>query len=288
MWWALPLLLVKEDLGLTVAVVGVLVWWLGRDRLLGAGTILLGLGGTVLEVAWLIPAFNPHHHYDYWHMAPHGAHGFWWWAGWQVTQMVKWHTLLWTFGITGFLALRSPLALLALPTLGWRLLSTNDAYWIIGWHYSATLMPIVFLAAMDGVVRLERSCRHPLRTYAHHAPPVIATIGVAVCCAWPLPVARLTDRATWRADPAGVAVRAATALIPSGSTVESWHPGLASLAARCDVYWIGGDPRPPQYALWVPGDGKLDGLAGYEQQLHPGATYRLIYGRDGVGLLEQQ
>lgn len=287
-WWALPLLLVKEDLGLTVAVVGVLVWWLGKDRLAGVGTILLGLGGALLEVGYLIPAFNPHGRYDYWHLTPHGAHGLFWWAGWQLTQMVKWHTLLWTFGIVGFLAFRSPLALLALPTLGWRMLSTNGAYWGNWWHYSATLMPIVFLAAVDGAFRLETSRRHQLRTLAHHAPPIIATIGVAVCCAWPLPIAQLADRTTWHADPAGAAVRAATALIPSGSTVESWHPGLASLAARCDVYWIGGDPQPPQYALYVPADGKLDGLAGYESAIHGGAQYRLIYGHAGVALLQRQ
>lgn len=287
-WWALPLLLVKEDLGLTVAVVGILVWWLGKDKLAGAGTILLGLGGTVLEIGVLIPAFNPHGRYDYWHMAPHGHHGLLWWAGWQVTQLVKWRTLLWTFGIAGFLALRSPLALLGLPTLGWRMLSTNDAFWGNWWHYSATLMPIVFLAAVDGAFRLGASRRHQLRSFAHHAPPILATIGVAVCCAWPLPIAQLADRRAWHTGPAGAAVRAATALVPSGSTVESWHPGLASLAARADVYWIGGDPTPPQYALYVPADGKLDGLAGYESAIHPGATYKLIYGHAGVALLQRQ
>jgi len=287
-WWALPLLLVKEDLGLTVAVVGALVWWLGRDKLLGAGTVLLGLGGTLLEIGVLIPAFNPHHRYDYWVMAPHGGHGLAWWAGWQVTQLVKWKTILLTFGITAFAAIRSPLALLALPTLGWRMLATNSQYWTTWWHYSATLMPIVFLAAIDGLTRLETSRTWRLRTFAHHGPPVIAAIGLAVCWATPLGTAQLADSATWRPGPFGDAVRAATALIPPGVTVESWHPGLASLAARDDVYWIGGDPRPPQYALITPVDGKVDSLAGYESALHGGAQYRLIYGQAGVALLQRQ
>lgn len=287
-WWALPLLLVKEDLGLTVAVVGMLVWWLGRRRILGAAAVLAGLGGTLLEVLVLIPAFNPRHRYDYWALAPHGHHGVWWWAGWQLTQMVKWHTLAWTFGIVAFVALRSPLVLLAVPTLAWRMGATNSAYWVTWWHYSATLMPIVFLAAVDGLVRLETSRRHGLRSAAHHGPPVLAAIAVSVCFAWPLGAATLADRATWHPGSTGAAVRVATRLVPPGVTVESWHPGLASLAARTDVYWIGGDPRPPAYALVTPAGGSIGGLVQFEEQLHPGATYRRIYGQNGVALLQRQ
>lgn len=287
-WWSLPLLLVKEDLGLTVAVVGVLVWWLGGRRVLGAATILAGLAGTVAELLLLIPAFNPHHHYDYWALAPHGHHGLWWWAGWQVTQLLKWKTLILTFGVTAFIAARSPLALLAVPGLAWRMLATNAQFWTNWWHYSATAMPILYLAAVDGLDRLESSRRLRLRTLAHHGPPVIAAISAAVCWTTPLPIAQLADSSTWHPKPTNAAVRAAVALIPAGVSTESWQPGLAVLAARGDAYWVGGDPTPPAYALLQPADGKLDGLAAYEERLHPGARYRLIYGQAGVAVLQLQ
>ncbi len=49
----------------------------------------------------------------------------------------------------------SPLAAIALPTLAWRLLSTMESYWASTWHYSLVLMPVVFLALLDAVVRVR-------------------------------------------------------------------------------------------------------------------------------------
>jgi uncharacterized membrane protein len=287
-WWSLPLLLVKEDLGLTVAVVGVLAWWLGRRRILGTAIVAAGLTGTILEVTVLIPAFNPHHRYDYWHLTPHGTHGLWWTIGWEATQLVKWQTLGWTFGITAFVALRSPLTLATLPTLAWRMLGTNDQYWIPYWHYNAVLMPIVFLGAVDTLDRWRRSRRPRLRGFTLHGPTVIATIGVAACFAWPLPAALLAEPATWKPAPDGKAVKVAVQMVPAGVTVESWQDGLAAFAAKDDAYWIGGDPRPPQYALLVPASGNVTGMDRLEESKHPGTRYRVLFARSGVALLELQ
>ncbi|MGW3078250.1 DUF2079 domain-containing protein [Kitasatospora sp. NPDC001132] len=61
--WSLPLPLVKEDLGLTVAAVGVLIAWQARRErhrspLPGLAFAALGLVATALTVLVVLPAFN--------------------------------------------------------------------------------------------------------------------------------------------------------------------------------------------------------------------------------------
>ena len=121
-----------------------------------------GLAWSVLAIAVIIPHFNPMHHYPYWNdggvVGPGGhlsvsalAH--------QLTQAG--HEKLWTTFLillpVAFLALRSPLVLIALPSLALRFISTNSYFWGTGWHYDATVMPIVFLAAVDGMARFRAS-----------------------------------------------------------------------------------------------------------------------------------
>ena len=62
--WSLPLLLVKEDLGLTVAVIGLVLWLAGERR---RGTVLAVAGGVglLLVVLVVIPVFNPEGAYAY-------------------------------------------------------------------------------------------------------------------------------------------------------------------------------------------------------------------------------
>ena len=60
---------------------------------------------------------------------------------------------------SGLLALRSPLLLVAAPTLGWRFLSGDDHYWSTDWHYSAVLMPVVTLALVDAIDTVRRGDR---------------------------------------------------------------------------------------------------------------------------------
>jgi uncharacterized membrane protein len=179
--WALPLVFVKEDQGFTIAAIGLVMAGLGLARQrrvrdggadlawddepgawIRGGIFLAGWGllWSALAIGVIIPHFNPAHHYPYWndggvlgpggHLSPSAiAH-----------QFVKAGTeKLWTVYLillpVAFLALRSPLALIALPSLALRFVSTNSYYWGDGWHYNATVMPIVFLAAIDGMARFR-------------------------------------------------------------------------------------------------------------------------------------
>jgi uncharacterized membrane protein len=189
--WALPLVFVKEDQGLTVAAIGLVMiamaaragmrrWrerqasppgeGTGEWALAGAVLVVWGLGWSALAVAVIIPHFNPAHHYMYWSdggvISPGGGHVS---AGGLLAQLthagpVKLHTTALVLLPVVFLALRSPLALIAVPGLALRFLSTNSSFWGTQWHYSATLMPIVFLAAIDGLARIQaRAARRQAR-----------------------------------------------------------------------------------------------------------------------------
>jgi len=207
--WALPLVFVKEDQGLTVAAIGLVMIalaggaWVRRRRerpagprvvvagaaVAGAGPldsggvgdsartgdgaearawaaagavlVVWGLGWSALAIGVIIPHFNPGHHYMYWSdggvLSPGGGHIS---AGGLLAQLtrgslVKLRTIALVLLPVAFVALRSPLATVAVPDLALRFLSTNSNFWGTQWHYSATLMPIVFVAAIDGLARIQ-------------------------------------------------------------------------------------------------------------------------------------
>jgi hypothetical protein len=180
--WALPLVLVKEDQGFTVAAIGIYLVFSGlsartvdRSRV-RAGMFLTvwGLAWSFLAIAVIIPHFNAAHVYSYWNaggaFAPGGTPS----AGAVVTQFFHdWPYKLGTVVLlllpTAFIALRSPVALIALPSLGLRFESTNSAYWGTDWHYNATVVPILFVAAVDALALIAAS-----RARATAAAPVIA------------------------------------------------------------------------------------------------------------------
>ncbi|MFD0146091.1 MULTISPECIES: DUF2079 domain-containing protein [unclassified Streptomyces] len=172
--WAAPLLLVKEDLGLTLAAVGFYIAVKGPRRL-GAATAAVGLLGSLIEVKLLLPAFNPGGAYAHGgHLADgHGsllstlAHA----PLDALRPDIKAMTLILVFAPSALLALRSPLSLIAVPTLGWRMFSENTFHWGTAYHYSAILMPVVFAGLIDVLGRERQTGKPP----SPDAPPAGAT-----------------------------------------------------------------------------------------------------------------
>ncbi len=140
---------------------------------------------------------------------------------------------------SGLLALRSPLLLVAAPTLGWRFLSGDDHYWSTDWHYSAVLMPVVALALVDAIDALRRDRRPWLRSYALQMPAAVLAASLALA-ATAMPTSRLTQADTYRKPERVVAVERLLARIPDGATVEADTTPLTRLTSRCRVLWIGG------------------------------------------------
>ncbi|WP_237327568.1 DUF2079 domain-containing protein [Streptomyces sp. CBMAI 2042] len=277
--WSLPLVLVKEDLGATVAVVGFLLFVYGR-RLQGALLAAFGVAAFVVTLMVLIPAASSAGTYDYWQKIDKN--------GEQDVSMLdsvlgvlnsstKIEMLVFLLGITAFMALRSPLTLLIIPTLGWRLLSQDSNHWGMVWHYSAILMPVLFLAMADGVRRSRASERPWLASYAKTVVPV--SVAIAVAMTQHLPLRDLLRPDSYSTDARTEAARAALKAIPAGARVETDITLMAHLTSDRTVYWIGGAPgtAPDIVAInldfgWAR---PIQDPVAYAEQLHPEARYRL-------------
>ncbi|WP_141726556.1 DUF2079 domain-containing protein, partial [Actinacidiphila rubida] len=367
LWWAVPLVLVKEDMGVTAAAIGAIVWWRTRqesapqqaapgadsadrgdadgtaDRTADAdgttglvrsaadgeghgtaaertgeadgdgeaddgsppdgegdardepmsdgerygpwaiGLAAFGVAASALAFGVIIPAFNKAGGYDYWnklngHGAPMPGH---------IPFGTALHTLLWILLPTsGLLALRSPLFVAALPTLGWRFISHDDHYWGIDWHYSAVLMPVVFLALVDAADRSRRSRMPWLRSYASGAPAAVA--GAALALTLTLPLASLSHGATYKVDARTKAVEQLLGQIPDGATVEANVGPISRLVHRTTVYWIGDTPGVvPQYIAIDDTNGWVSDPAVYATQLHPGTKYSVVGNAEGYVVLRR-
>jgi uncharacterized membrane protein len=277
----------------------------GRRRIMvGQALLIWGFGWSFLAIGVIIPHFNPAHVYSYWNdggvLAP-GAHL-------SVTGLVaqlfhawpdKLQTIVMLLLPTAFIALRSPLALIAVPSLLLRFMSTDSSYWGTFWHYNATVMPIIFLAAVDGLVRIRASMaadgaagfaswtsgqRGPGRALLAGAQRYGAAmmIAIAVTLAFQFPLSSLWNAQTYRISPHVVAANAAMAKVPDGATVQATLDLLASLGARTDTFWIGnsGNPRT-EYIVFDGTDSNyspaITNVPAFIAQLYPHHLYAQIF-----------
>ena len=321
--WALPLVFVKEDQGFTVAAIGILIVVMSRGRARpdgpdraamrwGALLTVWGLAWPLLAIAVIIPHFNPLHQYPYWAdggvLSPGGAHPSppSVLAQFSHSYLPKLRTTLLILLPVAFVALGSPLTLVAVPSLALRFVSTNAAYWGAGYHYNATVMPIVFLGAIDTLGRIRAYRARPAGEGAAGARPWFSAwldpaatrvvpalmLGIAVVTAWSFPLSDLWHAQTYQISPHVRGEDAALARVPAGTTVEATLTMLAPLAARDDTYWIGvaGNPAPRYIVFddldsgWSPPPS--DPLTFVEQR-HPGVTYREIYENNFVYVFRQ-
>lgn len=272
--WALPLVLVKEDLPLTVAAIGGYLMLRGQRRLGAAVVAFAAVTGLVIVVV-VIPAFNPDHSYPY--AVGDSAQD-------PITRLltpsVKLGTVAMLLLPTLFLALRSPLILLVLPTLAWRFWSANHMYWGTQFQYSAVLMPIVFVAFLDALPAVRSSRPAPLKWLGRvAAPPALA---VALVCSMWLPLRHLTDPSTWQADPAASARRTVLATIPDDATVAATNLLAAQLTSRCTVYLF---PTYPNYEMrpeWIVVSDRRDETEAIAELEELG--YELTIHRSGIAI----
>ncbi|MFJ6520926.1 DUF2079 domain-containing protein [Streptomyces filamentosus] len=290
--WSVPLVLVKEDMGLTVAMVGVVLAVKGQKKL-GAALAGFGVAAFALTVLVLIPAASKLGQYDYWAKVEKTGTG----AETSLGQIAadalasgeRWEMVLYVLAVTGFLALRSPLVLLVLPTLGWRFVSQDPNHWGLHWHYSAVLMPVVFLALVDAVRAVRTSPRPWLAAYGKVA--VAAATAVALTLAVNLPLRDLLKPETYAHDVRAEQARAAVAAVPEGASVEADVPLLAHLTADHRVYWVGTakGATPDYLALDLRGwSGQTSDPAVTATQLHPEASYEIVHRSDGFAVLRKK
>ncbi|WP_432559452.1 DUF2079 domain-containing protein [Granulicoccus sp. GXG6511] len=283
--WAGLLVFIKEDLGLTVFMIGLVLAWRSRRLVLGA---LLSLWGVVmfgLTVMVILPTLNAHGQYDHSRNISADQLGNPVRViGEIVTSDQRMSTVLLLVMCTGLFLVRSNLGLLVLPTLGWRFVSTNHGHWGTTWHYSLMLMPIVHVAAVDGIIRLRRSDSAFLRAYARHGAVIIATFAVAISNQ--LPLFQLRDPVQWQTGPRQESARKVLEAVP-GNTVVSTDISLMHYLLSDDrqVYFAGMPGNPVEDYLVV--DKTAGGWSGpvdaaeYGRTLHPGTRWETVLDENG-------
>lgn len=287
MAWLAPVILVKEDLGLTVFVAGLALAWRrrGEDRsgmLASLAYALFGILAFVVTVKLFLPAMNPAGTWAY--SLDGSATG----AGtamagataarevpslWQILAVpsVKIVTLAVLLAGAGVVGARSPWFALVLPTLAWRFAGSVDAYYQwSSWHYNAVLVPIAACALLDVIAGWLAPADAPVglaaavETDADCANPAPASSGRRRALVWAaacVPAISLALTATslplWKLptltdSPRLDAAQGAIDAVPVGASVETDTTLLARLVPGRDVYWVGttvGMDAPPEYVV---------------------------------------
>ena len=287
MAWLAPVILVKEDLGLTVFVAGLALAWRrrGEDRsgmLASLAYALFGIVAFAVTVKLFLPAMNLAGTWAY--SLDGSATG----AGtamagataarevpslWQILAVpsVKIVTLAVLLAGAGVVGARSPWFALVLPTLAWRFAGSVDAYYQwSSWHYNAVLVPIAACALLDVIAGWLAPADLPAglatagETDADCANPAPASSGRRRALVWAaacVPAISLALTATslplWKLatltdSPRLDAAQGVIDAVPAGASVETDTTLLARLVPGRDVYWVGttvGMDAPPEYVV---------------------------------------
>ncbi|MBG6216099.1 putative membrane protein [Arthrobacter sp. CAN_A6] len=289
--WGSLLVFVKEDLGVTVLVLGLVIAWRFRSQ---AGLWLAAWGALwlVLSVRVILPALNTGGAYDYSDRIDVG--GMLADPGLAVVSLVSGAAKYETVGLLllagGALFVRSPLALILIPTLLWRFASGQEGYWGPDWHYSAVLMPVVFLALVDVLPRLRTSGRRWLRVAGAVVAPAVAVVALALLPGQAL--AALAEPQTYQQSPRWDAAHRMMDSIPSGASVESGVVLMAYLAPDAEVYWLGNENPAPDYLIvdaqdWSWGPVRPADAVAHAESTYPGSSYELVFDEAGYQLVKR-
>lgn len=238
MAWLAPLVLVKEDLGLTVFVAGLAIAWRrrgeGRSSVLWSiAYALFGIVAFVLTVKVLLPAMNPAGTWAY--SLDGSATG----AGtptggttaaraipslWDIltTPSVKLVTLLVLVAGAGLVGTASPWFALVLPTLAWRFAGSVETYYVWdSWHYNAVLVPIAACSLLDVIDQWLEPKRASRSESASALAEAVGEDALNDLCADHVATASATRG--WRVAAWAVACVPALSLALTATSLPLWH-----------------------------------------------------------------
>src|SRR6266487_1767002 len=168
-WFILACILAascKEDIPFSLAILGLFLIWKYKLPRLGIALTIGSLLWSFIAFAIIIPHFYPGaQHNNFWYRyevlgsSPSDAIGNVILHPWLLfTTFITLDRFYYLAGLlrsTGFLCLLAPeWLLLAIPTLAENLLSTDSLLYSGVYHYNATIIPFVMLAAIHGTRRL--------------------------------------------------------------------------------------------------------------------------------------
>ena len=244
------LLFVKEDLGLWVAFFG-LYLLLAKRWKWGLACFATGTAGFLLEVMVVVPYLARPQPYSHWLYPDFGNsplealgtvahHPLWVFQVWFSDPRKSW-TLLWSFAACAFTAFGSPWVILTLPLLAERMLSNSPSLWSMGFHYSATLAPVLMMAGADGLFRLARAWKGGSRFLP--AVRVVSAL-VMVLNLGTIPIFSLRDLTRpkfYQSEPYEKTGRQLSALIPKDAVVLAQDTVVPHLSQRKGIFMISND-----------------------------------------------
>ena len=311
--WSVPLVLVKEDMGLTVLMIGVAViltsavpaWYRsctvirpggrGADGLdaaagnapkdeatrnrhrglrLGVGMIVGGIAAFLFAIQVFLPAFNINGVWDY-GLGSQDQPASPDALTQKATVVVM---LILTSGVVG---VTSPWLLVVLPTLAWRFLGSVEFYWVWdNWHYNATLMPIALGALLDVVAR-----RRMHGSYAADRP--VREVGVDGRAVMDSSVEAAEGEGAG-ADESDVDSRRHPAAFPTWLTVPLRHRFVVATSILIVV--ATGVLTSPSLPLWKATDQKFDPLSAEAKETDEAKrpeTHRVAVAREVIATIPE-
>ncbi|MBI5652591.1 MAG: DUF2079 domain-containing protein [Chloroflexi bacterium] len=254
-------LLVKEEIAVIALGLGAYIFLAQRRPALGLGLAAFGLVASIALLQFIIPAFR----------SPDFGAGFYYFGSGKtggggsrygylgtsvaeiiftfvtrfdliVAQIADANKVRFLFDLLiplAFLPLLGfEIAALALPTLGYSLLSTYPLQSSIKFYYFAPIIPALFFALIAGLERAPRSARAAL------AAMVLTASAVTFYFQAPAPFGGEFDPRRYRLDQHAALGRALIQMIPADATVVAQNEFLAPLSNRRHVYEI---PMIPDY-----------------------------------------
>jgi uncharacterized membrane protein len=243
--WLTLSLLGKEEIGLTVAALGIWLAWHHRSK--------LGLAWTVIGVAYsftvlfgIIPAIR---------QGPSDTLDRYSWLGTTPLEIAKTalstpavipqrlfsingvRCLVSLFGPLAFFPLVSPLSLVLLPAYSYNMLSDNMAQHTIYFQYTAPMTPIVVAGAIYGLARVFSIAKRKQWPWL----PVATLLGLLIFTGWHTFIVNnpLTDdgtvREAWKRQTNAASVREALLMIPGNAAVFTTNHYAPHLTHRRQI-----------------------------------------------------
>jgi uncharacterized membrane protein len=238
------ILMSKESFGLYILFLGIfaIVW--RKEWKVGIITALAGAIWFMGIVGYVIPHLRggPYHIFTYSQLGSsfgqvlktiilnpfYTIHVF-------TNPVVKINTILTLFGAGGFLIFLCPVFLiLAIPMLFERFLSTDTSFWVLLFHYSVTLTPVIFMGAIFGAHNLIKKYTNekilPIVTF------LIFFSTIFISCAWRTPLLHLAKKSFYKPEPQVATISQAIKLISSDAMVTTQDTIVPNLAMRKQIY----------------------------------------------------
>ena len=180
-----------------------------------------------------------------------------------------------------------------------RFLSTDSSFWGTYWHYNATVMPIIFIAAIDAMARIgaamdaegpagsanwasgSHGTRRAVLAGARRYGAAMM-LAITVPLAFQFPLSTLWNAQSYRISSHVKSADAALAKVPNGATVQATLDLLAPLAARTDTFWIGNGGNPETEYIVFDGQNSdyspaISNVPAFIAQIYPGHIYIQVF-----------